>query len=150
MLRNQFDEVFQYTLRQAPSVDTYPGAIDLIEDIISDGNELVVMTSLPRPIAVRLIERARLVDVFKGRVSPDHLVSLLDYQGSQPSPLTTNQHIMRSCCLMEKNGFNTVYIDANNDNILSAKRLGLNAIAVRGQSYMCKNICVCISHPESS
>jgi phosphoglycolate phosphatase-like HAD superfamily hydrolase len=133
MLRSQFEEAFQYTLSQAPVVDTCNGAMDLVEDVIADGNELVVMSSLPRALAVKLIERARLVDLFQGRVSADRLVSLLDQPDAQSGPLTMNQHIMRSCCLMEKNGFNTVYIGANNRNVLAAKRLGLNAVAVRGQ-----------------
>lgn len=145
MLWNRFIEVFQFTLSKAPSIEAYPGAMELLDDIITEENELIVITSLPKHVAIKAIERAGLVNVFKGRVNPDHLISLFDrpfktddnevQEGSVMPMLPLKQHIMRSCCMMEKNVFNSLYISANSRNILTAKRLGLNAVAVRGISH---------------
>ena len=68
---------------------------------------------------------------FLGRVHPDHLVSSFNDDSSKDI-LSLNNNFIRCCCAMEKNMFNTIFISSNSRNILTAKRLGMNAIAVRG------------------
>jgi phosphoglycolate phosphatase-like HAD superfamily hydrolase len=148
ILSSRFYDVFNFMLNKLPSLETNPGIINIIDDLITDKNEIVIMTSLPRVIATRMLERAGLVDVFKGRVHPSRLISLHDpparifaspsdmkTDDSKPlGSLTLGQHLIRSCCFMEKNVCSTVYLSANGRNILTAKRLGMNAVAFRGLS----------------
>jgi phosphoglycolate phosphatase-like HAD superfamily hydrolase len=57
-----------------------PNIVEVIDDLIRGGNGIVVVSSLPRPLAVKALRKSRLSTLFEGRVSPDNLITLTEYE----------------------------------------------------------------------
>lgn len=146
---NQFYKVFETVLNEIPLLEAFPGAMELLNSIIEDRMDVAIVTSLPRPLAIKIIEKSKVVHYLRGRVNPENLICLtenLEHQ-NQPSsifddnsslrdqihtPSSFQQHIMKMCCRFRKNTLNSVFISSNSQHILAIKRLGFNAFAVRG------------------
>ena len=55
-----------------------PGAAKWLDAVLHDGNQVIVLTSLPRSLAVKALKQSKLSPIFEGyRVSPELLVSPL-------------------------------------------------------------------------
>lgn len=134
-----------------------PGATNLLNGLIADENEITVISSFPRNIAVAALRKAQISPLLEGRVSPDNLVNPLGMPpnlGERVTPeqiaIANNdraQHITRahiferdgtillkSCGLMRKPVMLTTLISGNRRSILSAKRLGLSVLGIQGYS----------------
>ena len=121
-------------------VKVNPGIVDLIVNMLNEGNQVSVVTALPRNIALKILKSTQLSEVFQGRVSPENLVTLDDYtyflENYSPSSSTTCEkwQLIRCMSYMKKSSALTIYMDGNRRNLLDAKRMGLNAVALKGFS----------------
>lgn len=144
-------------------VTAVPGAAALLDAVVQDGNAVTVITSLPRGLAIKALQKAQLSRVLEGRVSPDHLVCPLHLpptlgagpplpptSPSSPSPAPSSSYgggpttasggvfardgalLLKCCGLMRKPAVLTTVVSGNKRTVLSAKRLGLNAVALPG------------------
>jgi hypothetical protein len=72
-----------------------PGAAQWLDAILQDGNQVTVLTSLPRSLAVKALKQSKLSPIFEGyRVNPELLVSPLHLppdtgDGDPSAPPTT-------------------------------------------------------------
>jgi len=57
-------------------VEPQPGVVEMIDELIRGNNPIVVVSSLPRELAIKALRKSRLSTLFEGRVSPDNLITL--------------------------------------------------------------------------
>ena len=133
-LETRFLDVLKDMMNRFPQIEPNDGIPELLNDIINDNNEICLITSLPRDFAIKLIEKCRLVDYFKGRVHPDNLICPSDIiiDPAKSNKRYFDGQLLRSCYLMKKCTLETIFLSFNRKHILAAKRLGINSIAVRG------------------
>ena len=102
-------------------------------------NQITVISSLPRRLAVKALRQTQLSQVFESRVSPENLVSVVDERASHVGLKNPNQPIIRCCALMKSPPLVSVYIDANSRNLLTAKRIGLTCVGIQGiKCFFCR------------
>ena len=121
----RFAENFKVVLKSL-SVRPYEGAGGALDQYISDGNPVVIMTKLPRDIAVRCISKAGLSPVLEGRVEGSNL-SFYDAIKDRRD----GQQLIRSVALLRMPLELVICITANSKTILSAKRVGMTVAGVR-------------------
>ena len=150
------EERFYATMHRfmdALPVTALPGAAAVLDAVVRDGNAVTVVTSLPQALAVKALKKAQLSPLFEGRVDPDHLVCPLHLRpnlgegppSSSPSssslgPTTASGGafardgalLLKCCGLMRKPAVLTTVVSGNKRTVLSAKRLGLSAVAIPG------------------
>lgn len=61
-------------------IQPQPYIVEVIDELIRAGNGIVVVSSLPRPLAVKALRKSRLSTLFEGRVSPENLLTLTEYE----------------------------------------------------------------------
>jgi len=121
-------------------VKVNPGVVELILNMLIEGNQVSVVTSLPRSIALKILKSTQLSEIFQGRVSPENLVTLDDYSYfienyKSAAPITCEKwQLLRCMSYMRKPSALTIYMDGNRRNLLEAKRMGLSAVALKGLS----------------
>lgn len=60
------------------AINVRAGAVDLLDSMIRDGNEVAITSNLPRPLVTKLLTLTNLVMLFEGRVDPERLVTSLE------------------------------------------------------------------------
>ena len=129
-----------YMLDKVP-IEAQPGCVELVNSVLDQGNDIIVVSSLPRPLALKVLGRSQLSQLFEGRVNPDHLLtynpppppddpkeSRLDNYGDR----YMNKRFIQICGIFKKPPVLCLLIDGNRRHILSAKRNGLSCIALSG------------------
>lgn len=140
----QFYKVIEKLL-EALQVRPVEGAVDMINALLDQGNKLTVVSSLPRTTAILVLKKAGLSPIFQGRVDPELLITLNDYEEYRDSYLAkhktlpsglsiTKWQLLRSLTLLRVPTCLTVYVDGNRLNLQLAKRMSLSTIAMRGFS----------------
>jgi len=130
-----------YMLGKVP-IEAQPGCVELVNNVLEQGNDIIVVTSLPRPLALKVLGKSQLSQLFEGRVNPDHLLtynpppppddpkeSRLDNYGDR----YMNRRFLQICGIFKKPPVLCVLIDGNRRHVLSAKRNGLSCIALSGE-----------------
>lgn len=130
------------------------GATRVINDIIDGGNQISVVSCLPRSLALKVLRKSQLSSVFEGRVPPDNLICRDELPagvsvdiapgGSLPADESfSSQRLARSLGAMRSPTSLTVCVDGNRRDILAAKRAGLSVIAIQGilNSLLRQNNC---------
>lgn len=77
LLEQKFHFIMDKLLKKDPDVlpvRAIPGAAELLDGIINDGNDVTILTNLPQELAVRFLSRAGLSEYLEGRVPPDCLI----------------------------------------------------------------------------
>eukprot|EP01032_Pedospumella_encystans_P028810 gene28810-32537_t len=129
-----------YMLDKVP-IEAQPGCVELVNSVLEQGNDIIVVSSLPRPLALKVLGRSQLSQLFEGRVNSDHLLtynpppppddpkeSRLDNYGDR----CMNKRFLQICGILKKPPVLCILIDGNRRHILSAKRNGLSCIALSG------------------
>lgn len=138
------------------------GARELVDSVIAGGDEVCVLTQLPRHLAVPLLTKSGLSPLFEQRVSSHRLVCLIDEEtsaggdgdgvsshssvapqpgkskstsgsASQSGERYMGRQLYRCCGAMEKPPALSLLVDGNRRNLLAAKHHGLSCIAVKGE-----------------
>lgn len=134
-------------------------AVALLDKVISDGNEVSIITHLPRDLAIKLLTKTGLKMYLEGRVESDRLITAPDMQTLRKNldsgayrtvvseyddydvffkPISGDRYrgmqLLTACSLMQKAPVMALSIERNRQNVLSARRAGLNCIALRGYS----------------
>eukprot|EP00601_Ochromonadales_sp_CCMP2298_P033075 CAMPEP_0173369922 /NCGR_PEP_ID=MMETSP1144-20121109/26372_1 /TAXON_ID=483371 /ORGANISM="non described non described, Strain CCMP2298" /LENGTH=335 /DNA_ID=CAMNT_0014321361 /DNA_START=400 /DNA_END=1407 /DNA_ORIENTATION=+ len=123
-------------------LEASPGAMDLISQLISEGNEITVFTSLPRDLAIKLIVKTQLSALFEGRVPPERLLCSEVLKDTEETGFNRDKYgeryirrrFLKCCWLMQKNPLLVVLLDGNRRHILEGKRTGLCCLALSGFS----------------
>lgn len=133
----KFYMIMKKVLANLPNINRIAGSETFIKEIVADNNEITVKTALPRDIAIMLLGKSKLSNLFDGKVNPDNLVyytssnqttSTLNYGGQ-----TVESSKLVECCFkMKKPSTLSLLVDGSRKNIITAKRLGLSCIAVKG------------------
>jgi len=77
MYETRFYHIMHRYMQVCPT-PALPGAALWLDSILQDGNQVTVLTSLPRNLAVKALKQSKLSSIFEGyRVSPELLVSPL-------------------------------------------------------------------------
>lgn len=126
---NRYYEILNKLLDMMP-IDSHMGAVKLINELVRNGDQITVTSAFPRQVAVNVLKKASLSQVFEGRVPAENLVTRDDTE--QLGEGYSGQRIIQCCGLMRSPTMLAVYIDANRRNVLAAKRDGLGVIALQG------------------
>eukprot|EP00600_Ochromonadales_sp_CCMP1393_P003214 CAMPEP_0174988822 /NCGR_PEP_ID=MMETSP0004_2-20121128/20356_1 /TAXON_ID=420556 /ORGANISM="Ochromonas sp., Strain CCMP1393" /LENGTH=338 /DNA_ID=CAMNT_0016242115 /DNA_START=184 /DNA_END=1200 /DNA_ORIENTATION=- len=138
----RFYKIFEAVLAKLP-IESNPGVVDLIQKLIDDGNEITVITSLPRDIARNIMGRTQLARIFEERdVNPEHLIcnDILNdtdeggYNAEKYGDKYIGRIFIQCCHLMRRNTLCAVLVDGNRRHVLAAKRNGLSCVALSGFS----------------
>lgn len=138
------------------------GTRQLIRSLLDDKNEVTVLTSLRKDVALSVLGKTRLCELFEGRVPPDHLLchessfaaerahNIANGHSSPPSGSYShtyssarvdddygdkyvNKRFLRSCTVMRKPPMACVLIDGNRRHIVGSKKFGMSCIALSGR-----------------
>lgn len=113
-----------------------PGAYRLVQEVLEDGNDVVVLSSLPLAVAKRIMGKSGLASLFEVRVPGEHFLCqdpTSDAQYTSGDRYYTQQ-LVESCEVMRKPPLLCTVVSGNHRLILTAKRSGFNTIAMTGQS----------------
>lgn len=114
-------------------IQAVPGAATSVSNLLLERNQLSVVTSLPRPLAIKVMRKTQLGMLFEGRVPPDNLVCRPDLTSAAASVESySGQQIIQCCGYMRCPTVLSVYVDGNARNMLRAKRDGLGVIGLQG------------------
>ena len=74
MYETRFYHIMHRYMQVCPT-PALPGAAQWLDALLQDGNQVTVLTSLPRSLAVKALKQSKLSPIFEGyRVSPELLV----------------------------------------------------------------------------
>ena len=130
----RYYEIFEKLLNMMP-IEAHFGAVQLINELIRNNDEITVISSFPRSLAINILKKANLSPLFEGRVPAEHLVCRDDGTSAIKQQIGegySGQRIVECCGLMRSPTMLAIYIDANRRNVLAAKRDGLGVIALQG------------------
>jgi hypothetical protein len=156
-VENLFYNIMNYHMRSNPVLEQR-GAKELLTNLFAKDEEVCILTSLPRDIAVGALVSAGLTQLLEQKLSPDRLIHPLipsDYAPSSSkthnntssinvndlsssllsadvSRLKRDTRLIRCCALMRRPSYLTVLVDSNTRNLVAAKRAGINTIGIRG------------------
>ena len=143
-VQSRFTEIFETVLlTYSRKVTAQAGAIEILQEIIKNQDELCITTSLPRDIAVKAIVLSGISTVLQGRVDPSRLICMeqpaaRDFNKIDPHQqlgILGKSSIYTKCCgIMRRPSFLTVLFDRNRRCIAQAKRMGLNIFGIRGMN----------------
>lgn len=108
------------------------GATASVNSILQERNSISVVTSLPRSLAILVMRKTRLGQLFEGRVPPDNLVCRPDLGTPVTVEGYSGQQLIQCCGYMRSPTVLTVYVDGNSRSMLRAKRDGLGVIGLQG------------------
>ena len=90
MYETRFYHIMHRYMQVCPT-PALPGAAKWLDNVLQDGNQVTVLTSLPRSLAVKALKQSKLSSIFEGhRVNPDLLVSPLHLPPDTGDPTTTS------------------------------------------------------------
>lgn len=145
-------------------IESLEGTQQLIRSLLDEKNEVTVMTSLRKDIALNVLGKTRLCQLFEGRVPPDHLIchghevlpnaynvesSTYDTVGvgSRDSDDTyrqiseeiygdryMNKRFLHCCHVMRKPPMTCVLLDGNRRHVVGSKKFGMSCIALPGDT----------------
>ena len=121
----RFQETLVKLLDAIP-IRPYEGASEALDQYITDGNQVTILTALPREVAVRALSKSGLSPVLERRVDASNLVHADDAKDR-----LSGQQLVRSIAQMQTPLELAIYIDANVKGILAAKRVGVTVAGVR-------------------
>jgi beta-phosphoglucomutase-like phosphatase (HAD superfamily) len=122
-----------------------PGVGALITELLSERNDLVVVSSLPIDIAKKVLGKSGLAALFEGRVPGDHLIcrdapgtaqDALRSSGTEYGERYRGKLAVRCCGVLKRPPLLCVHIDGNHRHLLSAKRSGFSTVALTGEFYL--------------
>ena len=70
----RFYAIFEKVLERIPHLPPTTGCRELLSTIINDNNDITVVTSLPRSLALKVLAKSGLSNTFETRVNPDRLL----------------------------------------------------------------------------
>ncbi|RYG97653.1 hypothetical protein EON65_52525 [archaeon] len=117
------------------------GVPSLLHRAIQEGNQVSIITNLPRELAVKALYKAHLSPLLQGRVPENHLLfpfcltptehyyALERYQF-----LTRYKQYVEACGVMHMSPAQCVGFDTQRTAIIEAKRVGMSAIGIRGDA----------------
>lgn len=70
----RFYTIFEKVLERIPHLQPTSGCRELLSTIINDNNDITVVTSLPRSLALKVLAKSGLSNTFETRVNPDRLL----------------------------------------------------------------------------
>jgi len=70
----RFYAIFEKVLDRIPHLQATSGCRELLSTIINDNNDITVVTSLPRSLALKVLAKSGLSNTFETRVNPDRLL----------------------------------------------------------------------------
>jgi phosphoglycolate phosphatase-like HAD superfamily hydrolase len=140
-VEHRWHTILSAVLEKLPVI-ARPGVGTLISELLTERNDLVVVSSLPIDIAKKVLGKSGLAALFEGRVPGDHLIcrdapatpqeallqSGVDYGERYRSKLA-----VRCCGVLKRPPLLCVHMDGNHRHLLSAKRSGFNAVALTGE-----------------
>lgn len=88
----RFYAIFEKVLERIPHLQPTSGCRELLSTIINDNNDITVVTSLPRSLALKVLAKSGLSNTFETRVNPDRLLchNIDDIIQLIQSPLTSD------------------------------------------------------------
>jgi len=88
----RFYAIFEKVLERIPHLQPTSGCRELLSTIINDNNDITVVTSLPRSLALKVLAKSGLSSTFETRVNPDRLLchNIDDIIQLIQSPLTSD------------------------------------------------------------
>jgi phosphoglycolate phosphatase-like HAD superfamily hydrolase len=158
----RFFAIFDAVLEKLPVVPK-EGAVKAIRHVLSEKNEVVVTTRLPRCTALRVLGLTGLGDAFEGLVPPDHLLcyqteneteseSDSDSSESRSDLMSTwgpdtedrllgerydTQELVDCCAALGKTPARCVVVTSSQRAITAAKRSGFSCIGITGTALHC-------------
>ena len=69
----KYDEILNKLIDLMP-IQSQPGASTIINELVTNNDEITVITSLPRTLALKVLKKSQLSLAFEGRVSPANLI----------------------------------------------------------------------------
>jgi hypothetical protein len=70
----RFYAIFEKVLERIPHLQPTSGCRELLSTIINENNDITVVTSLPRSLALKVLAKSGLSNTFETRVNPDRLL----------------------------------------------------------------------------
>lgn len=123
------------------TIEAQDGAAQLVHCLLAEGNDIAVVSSLPRPLALKVLGKSRISTVFENRLNPNRLLAY-DPPPAPDDPTEDrdddygdrymNRRFLRVCGLFKKSPVLIALIDGNRKHVLSARRSGMSCIAVSG------------------
>jgi hypothetical protein len=117
-------------------VARYPGAARLVDELLADGNDVVVVSSFPLSVAKKMMGKSGLAEYFENRVSGDHF---LCYEPDSHEAFAYGagercftQQLVQSCVAMRKPPLLCTVVSGNHRHVLTSKRSGFSVVAVTG------------------
>eukprot|EP01031_Cornospumella_fuschlensis_P024014 gene24013-29061_t len=115
-----------------------PGVSSLLDTAIVDGNQVAVISNLPRELAVKALVSAHLSPILQGRVPENHLLCPFRlapteqyYALERYEFLTRHKQYLQACGVLQRAPVQCVGIDTQREAIIEAKRVGMSAVGVR-------------------
>ena len=121
----RFEDLFNAVLEET-YIKPNEGAEKSLDEYISDGNSIVISSSLPRDIALKVISKSGFAKVLEGRIDT---AALICHDAKVDRNL--GQQTIRSIAQLSRPLEFAVVIDSNARNVLAAKRVGAIVAATR-------------------